>query len=148
MAGNCNFCHAASAAAPPVDTGLLNTGAGRQAVGRALELTFDSIGPNRFDAAPSHSPSAGPSGAAHSIATRENTEEAAGSSARGFAGCTAAQPPAPHKTRGRYTRNWRTSYRSRKPSTCRHKRNSWHPSVGHSRLGSPAPVPVAAAVEG
>lgn len=80
-------CCAASAAVPPDgDTDLQYTAADRQAAARALEQSHASTGPIRLDAAPIHGPSAHPSGAVHSTATRENTLEAAGSSARGYAG--------------------------------------------------------------
>jgi hypothetical protein len=55
-------------------------------VGRVLEQSHGSTDPIRFAAAPIHGPSADPSGAAHSAAIRESTQEAAGSSARGCAG--------------------------------------------------------------
>jgi hypothetical protein len=86
-ADNGNAGCAATAAAPPGgDTGLLNTAAGKQAAGRAPEQSRASTGPIRFDAAPIRGPSADPSGAVHSAATRENTREVAGSSAQGYAG--------------------------------------------------------------
>ena len=86
-AGNGNSGCVASAVAPPGgDTCLLNTAAGRQAAGLALEQSCDSTCPIHFDAAPNYGPSAHPSGAAHSTATRESTQEAAGSSALGYAG--------------------------------------------------------------
>jgi len=51
-AGTGNSGCAVSAAAPPVDTCLQNTVAGRQAKGRALEQSCDSTCPILFDAAP------------------------------------------------------------------------------------------------
>src|SRR6185369_3811687 len=140
-AGNDNAGRAASAAAPPDgDTCLPNTAAGRQGAGRVPARSRDSTCPTLSDAAPSHGPSALPSGAAHPAATRESTREDSGSSARGYAGRTAAQSPAPQATRGRCISNSRTSNRPGKPSTCRRKRNSWQPPAAHSRPGSPAPV--------
>ena len=86
-AGNDNAGCGAYAAAPPGgDTGLLNTAAGRRAAGRAPEQGRAATCPIRFDAAPIHGPSADPSGAAHSTASRGSTRGAAGSSARGHAG--------------------------------------------------------------
>jgi hypothetical protein len=85
-AGNGNSGCVASAAALPGGICLQNTVAGRLEAGRALEQSYDSTGPILFDAAPIHCPSADPSGAAHSTATHESIQEAAGSISPGFAG--------------------------------------------------------------
>lgn len=85
-AGNDTAGCAASAAAPHGDTGLLYTGAGRWATVRALVQIYGSTGPIPCDDLPSHGPSADPSGAAHSDATRGSMQEADGSSVRGCAG--------------------------------------------------------------
>lgn len=76
----------AFAAAQPVDTDLLNTAAGKRAAGRGAAQNRGSSGPIRVYAVPSHAPSADPSGAVRSTATRESTQEAAGSSSRVYAG--------------------------------------------------------------
>jgi hypothetical protein len=81
-AGNDNARCGAYAAAPPGgDTDLLHTAAGKRAAGRGLEQSRAAICPIRVDAAPIEGPTAHPSGAAHSAATRGSTQEAAGSSA-------------------------------------------------------------------
>ena len=86
VADNGNAGCVASAAALPGDTCLLNTAVGRQAVVPALEQIRASTGPIPCDAAPIHGPSVDPSGVERWIATRESTQEAAGSNARGYAG--------------------------------------------------------------
>lgn len=79
-------CCAASAVVPPgEDTDRRYTAADRQAAGRAPEQSRGSTGPIPCDAAPIRGPNADPSGAAHWIASRESTQEAAGSSALGHA---------------------------------------------------------------
>ena len=132
-AGNGSSGCVVYAAAPDRDSDHRNICADRQAAGRALEQTCSSICPIPFVAAPIHGPSADPNEAAHSTATRESIQEAADSSEPGYAGRTAAPPPAPQMTRGHCTRYSRTSYRSGKPSTFHRKRNNWHPPLERSR---------------
>jgi hypothetical protein len=77
----------AHAAAPLVgDTDPRNIDAGRQAAGQASGQRAGPICPNRFGDVPNHGPSDHPSVAVHPAATRGSTQEAGGSSARGFAG--------------------------------------------------------------
>jgi len=142
VADNGSARYAVRAAAPPGDTGPRKTAAGKQEAGRELEQSCVSTYPIRFDDAPIQGPSADPSGAAHSASTRESTAEAAGSSARGLAGCIAVQPPVVRNPRDRCTTNWRTSRRPGRPSTCRRKRNSWHSPAGRNRPDNPVPVRV------
>ena len=123
-AGNGNSGYATIAAAPRGDSGLPNTDAGRQATVRVREPNRASSYPNLYAVAPIHAPNVPPSGAAHSTATPESTSEAAGSSVRGCAECTAVQPLVAQAPKGRCTRSWRTSNCPGRPSTCRHKRNN------------------------
>src|SRR5450830_1356277 len=141
-AGNGNSGCEAPVAAPLGDTDPLNTAAGRQAAGRALEQNGGSNCPIRFDVAPIDCPSARPSAAVHPTATRESTQEDPGSSAPGFAGRTAAQPLGPQAPTARCTRNSRTSCRPGRPSTCHRRRNSSNSVVARSKPGSPAPARV------
>lgn len=69
-AGNGNSACEASAAALPGDTCPRYTAAGKREAERAPEQSSDSSGSTRFGAVPSHCPSAVPSVAAHSTATR------------------------------------------------------------------------------
>ena len=115
---------AALAAAPLGDIDPRNTAAGKPVAGRAHEERDGPIGPIRFDAAPSHGPSARPNVAAHRTATRPRRLADGDSSARVSEGRTPARLPGPPAPRGRCTRNSRTSYLFRTPSTCHRRRSS------------------------
>jgi hypothetical protein len=122
--GNGNSAGEYPAAARPADSAPPNTFADRPGAVPALEQNGGSICPIRADAAPSHCPNDRPSVVMPLAATRENTREDSGSSARGHAGRTAAQNPGLQVPTARCTRNSRTSYPFGKPSTCHRKRRN------------------------
>ena len=85
-----------SAVAPLAgDTGPSSTAAGKLAAVQVPEPRGAPIGPNRLCVVPNHDPSDDPNVVVRHAATRESTRAAGGSSARGFAGRTPAQPLGP-----------------------------------------------------
>lgn len=134
---NDNSAVEAAAAVPFVEgNGPLNIAAGKQATVRVPEQHVGPIYPNHVDAAPNRGPSDAPNVAAHRGAIQKNTRVADGSSARGFAKRRQAQTPDSPAPKVRCTRNWHTSYRPGKPSTCCRKRRSLLPVAARSRRGN------------
>lgn len=147
-AGNGNSAFEAPAAHLVGDTYRLDTVAGSQAEEQVSGQSRGPICPNRFYAVPNKVPSDLPNVVAHQTATRGSTQEAGGNSAQGYAGRTPAQSLDLQATRGRCTRNSRTSYHSGRPSTYRRKSRSLLPEVARSKPGNPAPGRVPGRTEG
>src|SRR5450830_505476 len=80
---------------PHEDSVPPNTAADRAATVRGVGQSGDPIGPNRFDAVPSHGPNDHPNVAARRHASRENTPEARGSNVPECAAQTVAHTQAP-----------------------------------------------------
>ncbi len=129
--------YAAPVAALSVGTGFPNTFSGRSAVEQAQVLKNASSYPNRYDAVPIPGPSAVPNAGEHLTASHENMQAAGDSIGPECEGYTEVQNPGLQNSMDRCTKSLHTSNRPDKPSTCRRKRNSWHPCGEHNRPGIP-----------
>src|ERR1700730_497339 len=140
-AGNGSSGSEEPVADPHADSAPPNTRAGTSAAEPAQERRRGPSDPSHCDAVPSYDPSARPSGAALRGPSRQSTQAAAGSSEPGLATRTTAPTQGPPCPTARGTRNWRSSYPVRTPSTDRRRRRGSSPGAGRSRPGSPVPPP-------
>jgi hypothetical protein len=129
--------YAAPVAAVSAGTGFLNTFSDRPVVEQAQVQRNASRYSNRYDSVPIPDPSAVPNAEGHLTASQQNMQAVGGSSAPEYVGYTGAQNQDLQNSMGHCTKSLRTSNHPEKPSTCRRKRNSWHPCVVRNRPGIP-----------